>query len=140
MVQLVRITDDLPDDFEALRAEADGEGHRHLTRLAAEWAEAPEGFTAVLAAFAGGELAGVAALTPEPSGGPALRMRRLYVARAFRRQGVGRTIANALLQEALAQTDLVTVHAGNPDAAAFWVAQGFRPVAGRPWSHAYSAA
>lgn len=142
MVQLVRVTEELPEGFEALCREAEAEGHRNLTRLAQDWAEAPEGFTAVLAAFAGGELAGVGALTPEPgpAAEPALRMRRLYVARAARRQGVARSLADALLQEALGQVRLVTVHAGDPGAAAFWEAMGFRPVADRPWSHAYSAA
>ena len=139
MVQLVRVIETLPDGFDALRAEAEAEGHRHLTRLAQEWAQDPGQFTAVLAAFAGGELAGVGALTPEPEPAPqpALRMRRLYVAKAARRQGVARTLANALLQEALDQVRLVTVHAGNPDAALFWTAQGFAPVAGAAWSHEF---
>lgn len=139
MVQLVRVIDDLPDGFDALRAEAEAEGHRHLTRLAAEWADDPGRFPAVLAALAGGDLVGIGALTrePEPAAEPALRMRRLYVARAARRQGVARAMASALLQEALDQVRLVTVHAGNPDAALFWEAQGFAPVAGAAWSHEF---
>ncbi|HVI32806.1 GNAT family N-acetyltransferase [Phenylobacterium sp.] len=139
MVQLVRVFDDLPEGFEALRAEAEAEGHRHLTRLAQEWAEDPGRFAVVLAAFASGALVGVGALTPEPAPAPepALRMRRLYVSKAARRQGVARTIASALLQEALDQVRLVTVHAGNSGAAAFWEAQGFAPVAGAAWSHEF---
>ena len=38
MVQLVRVIDDLPDGFDALRAEADAEGFKAMSRLAAEWA------------------------------------------------------------------------------------------------------
>jgi GNAT superfamily N-acetyltransferase len=143
MVQLVRVTEELPDGFAALAAEAEAEGHRHIRRLAEEWASGAQRFDdpgeALLATFAQGELAGVGGLTVEPSesGEPALRMRRLYVAVAARGRGVGRTIANALLQEAGDQVDLITVHAGNEGAAAFWEALGFRPTSGRAWSHEF---
>ena len=137
-VQLVRIVDALPDGFAALQAEAEGEGHRHMTRLASEWAENPAVFVAVIAAVGDGELVGIGGLTSETtdSDEPALRMRRLYVSAAARRQGVARSIANALLQEALDQVSLVTVHAGNDSATAFWEALGFEAVEARSWSHA----
>ncbi|WP_304175524.1 GNAT family N-acetyltransferase [Phenylobacterium aquaticum] len=137
MIQLVRIEDGLPEGFERLRAEAAAEGHRHMDRLAAEWAAGEPRFVALLAALAGGGLAGIGGLTvePEPSEEPALRMRRLYVGPAHRRDGVGRAIATALIQEAFGQTALITVHAGGDAAAAFWEAQGFTSVANRPWSH-----
>lgn len=137
MLQLVRIEDTLPPGFEALRLEAEAEGHRHMTRLASQFARDPAQFTAVLAAFSDGEFVGIAALTPEPNAaqGEAFRMRRLYVAGAARRQGVATALANALLTEALNHTRLVTVHAGNPDAARFWQALDYEPVADRPWSH-----
>jgi GNAT superfamily N-acetyltransferase len=136
-LQLVRVQEALPDGFEALRAEADAEGHRNMTVLAAEFAQDPGQFTAILAAYGNGELVGIGALTPEPDTHPggAFRMRRLYVARAARRQGVARALANALLTEALNDTRLVTVHAGNPAAERFWEALGYKPVAGRAWSH-----
>jgi GNAT superfamily N-acetyltransferase len=137
MIQLVRIEDGLPDGFEALRLEADREGHNNMSRLAAERSAGEPFFIALLAAYAGGELAGVGGLTaePAPTAEPALRMRRLYVRPASRREGVGRTLASALIQEAFDQTDLVTVHAGDEAAARFWEAQGFLPVVDRPWSH-----
>lgn len=138
MLQLVRIGDALPDGFDVLRAEADAEGHRHMTRLAAEMAETPEVFVALLAAFDGGALVGIGGMTAEPADPAAIRMRRLYVAQAARGRGVARTIANALLNEALGQTRLVTVHAGNPGAERFWEAMGYAPVYGRPWSHQFA--
>jgi GNAT superfamily N-acetyltransferase len=137
MVQLIRIDDALPDGFEALRAEADAEGHRHMTRLATEVARTPELFIALLAAFDDGELKGIGGMTAEPTDPSAIRMRRLYVAQGARGRGVARSIANALLNEALGQTRLVTVHAGNPGAERFWEAMGFAPVADRPWSHQF---
>lgn len=141
MIQLIRIQDALPDGFEALRAEADAEGHRHMSRLAIEIAETPDLFVALLAAFDDGDLVGIGGLTAEPEAHPgeAFRMRRLYVAPRARRSGVARTIANALLNEALGLTRLVTVHAGNPGAERFWEALGFDLVDGRAWSHQFFA-
>lgn len=137
MIQLVRIQDELPDGFEALRLEADREGHNNMSRLAAERAAGDPFFIALLAAYRGGELAGIGGLTVEPAPAiePALRMRRLYVRPDARRGGVARTLASALIQEAFDQTALVTVHAGGEAAARFWEAQGFTPVLDRPWSH-----
>lgn len=140
-LQLVRLDDALPDGFDALRSEADAEGHRHMSRLAAEVAATPEMFTALLAAFGDGVLVGVGGVTPEPEAAPgeAWRMRRLFVSPRARRSGVARALANALLAEALGLSRLVTVHAGNPDAEAFWEAMGFERVSGRAWSHQFLA-
>ena len=139
MLQLVRVIDALPEGFEALRAEAEAEGHRHMTRLASEFDGMPDLFIALLAAFDDGVLLGIGAMTVEPTEPAAIRMRRLYVAQAARRRGVARAIASALLNEALGQTRQVTVHAGNPGAARFWEAMGFAAMAGHPWSHQFAA-
>jgi GNAT superfamily N-acetyltransferase len=137
MLQLVRIERDLPDGFARLRAEADAEGHAHMDRLAQELASGATRFEALFAAFEDGELVGIGGITAEPSGTlePAIRMRRLYVLPRARRRGVARTLASALLQEALDQVGLVTVHSDGPQAAAFWEAQGFAPADGFAWSH-----
>ncbi len=137
MLQLIRIEDDLPEGFAALRAEAASEGYRHMDRLAAEHAAGRSSFVALFGALLGGELVGIGALTPEPATTevPALRLRRLYVRAQARRQGVARALASALTQEGLDQVALLTVHAGDARAAAFWAAQGFTPVEARPWSH-----
>lgn len=139
MTQLVRIMGPLPRGFEALRAEAAAEGHRNLDRLAREWAAAPEQFHALLATFDAEAMIGIGGVTsePEPAGEPAWRMRRLYVSEKQRGRGVARTIVNGLLQEALDNVRLVTVHAGTAGAGRFWEAMAFRPVDGRPWSHEF---
>ena len=137
MLQLVRIDHDLPDGFERLRAEAEAEGHRNMTRLAEELTSGATWFEALFAAFDDGELLGVGGMTVEPAETPepALRMRRLYVSPRARRMGVARTLASALLQEAFDQVGLVTVHAGGEDAVRFWRSQAFAPVEGHAWSH-----
>jgi predicted acetyltransferase len=134
---LERITDTLPIGFAELDADAKADGHDHLSRLAAEFAQSPAIFHAIFACHLDGRLAGIGAITDEPglTSQPKWRMRRLYVHRKFRRCYVARVIANALLQEAVWNVSTVTVHAGNDDAARFWEAIGFRPVAGRAWSH-----
>jgi GNAT superfamily N-acetyltransferase len=147
MLQLVRIDQDLPDGFARLRAEAEAEGHRNMSRLAEEMATGATRFEALFAAFDDGELVGIGGMTAEPANTPepTFRMRRLYVSPRARRTGVARTLATALLQEALDQVRLVTVHAGDEGAARFWEAQGFTAAESPAWSHefrreSYSAA
>jgi GNAT superfamily N-acetyltransferase len=137
MVVLERIGDQLPAGFEELAAASRADGHVHLGRLSSEFVESPAMFHRMVAARIDGTLAGIGAITDEPAplDHPAWRMRRFYVHRDFRRCGVARSIAGALLEAAAGQVSLLTVHAGNEDAARFWEAMGFDRVAGRPWSH-----
>lgn len=139
MIQLVRIIDELPDDFERLEAEATAEGHRHIEGLSQDWSSGTQRFAgdgeALLVAYQAGELVGVGTSTLEPTErhAQALRIRHLFVSPGARRGGVARTIVAALIQEGLDNAALITVHAGAFDA--FWNAQGFQPVAGQAWSH-----
>ncbi|MGR4864392.1 GNAT family N-acetyltransferase [Caulobacter sp. LARHSG274] len=141
MIQLIRISDDLPDGFDALLADAASEGVGHMARLAESWASGGQRFDrdgeALLAALLAGDLAGVGGLSIEPAAAePARRVRRFYVRPAFRRQGLARTLASALIQEALDQVDLLTCNAAaSPAAAPFWQAQGFSPDTSGPWTH-----
>ncbi len=139
MIQLVRIIDELPGDFERLRSAAAAEGH--IERLDEDWNRGAQRFAgdgeALLAAYQEGELVGIGGITREPSetAEPALRMRRLFVSPQARRGGVATTIVAALVQEGFDNAALITVHAGDSAAGAFWEAQGFQPVTGLAWSH-----
>ena len=141
MIQLVRIIDDLPDGLPALLADAAAEGVRNMALLADGWASGDQRFQgdgeALLGALLAGELAGIGGLSIEPAAAePARRVRRFYVRPAFRRQGVARTLASALIQEALDQVDLLTCNAAaSPAAVPFWEAQGFSPDNSGPWTH-----
>jgi predicted acetyltransferase len=136
-VTLERTTRRLPIAFAELEADAKVDGHGHLTRLSAEFAQNPAMFHVIFACYIDGELAGIGGITDEPTltSQPTWRMRRLYVHRKFRRRNVARTIAIALLKEAAQKVRTVTVHAGNDEAARFWEAIGFCRVVGRNWSH-----
>jgi GNAT superfamily N-acetyltransferase len=141
LIQLIRIMDDLPDGFDTLLADAAAEGVRNMALLAEGWATGDQRFDgdgeALLGVLLAGELAGIGGLSVEPAAAePARRVRRVYVRPAFRRQGVARTLASALIQESLDQVDLLTVNAAaSPAAAPFWEAQGFSPDGSGPWTH-----
>lgn len=127
---MTRVGDELPEEIDALRALADSEGVRNVCQLVDDWRSGRERFAdpgALFAAWMGGELGGVGGLTVQPGlDVRAMRMRRLYVAPAFRRAGLGRNLAAAMIQQGLEAADLLTCNARASDAAApFWEAMGF---------------
>jgi GNAT superfamily N-acetyltransferase len=129
LVRLAQVTDALPPGFEEMRAEARAEGYRFLERLAADWAAHTTRFdapgAALLAAFLDAEPAGIGGMTIDPFIPGALRMRRFYVRPRFRRRGIGKSMAMALLERAAATGLPITVNAP-ATAFAFWEALGFR--------------
>jgi GNAT superfamily N-acetyltransferase len=106
------------------------EGYSFIERLAADWEAHNMRFEhrgeALLAAYVTGELAGIGGLTIEPVLPGALRMRRFYIRPPFRRLGIGRKLATALLERARSTTRLVTVNAA-PASVPFWETLGFTP-------------
>jgi len=129
-LELAPVTGDLPAGFDTLRAEALAEGFRQVERLAAEWASRTTRFDregeALLAVRSNGVLAGIGGLTIEPVVAGALRMRRFYVRPRFRRCGVGRKLATALLERTGYAHRLITVNAP-AGSILFWEALGFKP-------------
>jgi GNAT superfamily N-acetyltransferase len=127
-VRLERIVEKLPFGFDLLRAEAQAEGYRHLERLAEEWSAGTMRFDregeVLLAARFDADLAGIGGLTIDPALPGALRMRRFYVGKSFRRNGIGRALAEKLLAHARASGGPVTVNAA-AGSELFWVSLGF---------------
>ena len=140
-LRLGLVMEDLPASFDGLRAEALAEGHRFVERLAADWMSRAMRFDregeALLAAHVNGVLAGIGGLTIEPVVPGAVRMRRFYVCPAFRRSGVGRQLATALLERVSAGR-LITVNAA-PASFPFWESVGFTPVARDGHTHILTA-
>jgi GNAT superfamily N-acetyltransferase len=132
-VQIVRLEESLPDDFEALRAEAIAEGYNFVDGLQREWSDGDysrgDGRRATFAAFAAGSLAGIGAVTPDPYDPEPdlMRIRHVYVRPGHRGTGAGRMLAAALLQQGLALASRLSLHAADQRAAAFWESLGFRP-------------
>jgi GNAT superfamily N-acetyltransferase len=128
--KLQHVIQELPADLDALRAEARAEGYRFVERLAVDWASGTMRFDgqgeALLAARLKTVLCGIGGLTIDPVVPDALRMRRFYVRPAYRRSGIGRMLAIALLERAQSRSGLVTVNAA-PASAAFWESLGFAP-------------
>jgi GNAT superfamily N-acetyltransferase len=128
--ELQLVIENLPAGFDALREEARAEGYLFVERLAADWEACRMRFDregeALLAAHVTGVPAGIGGLTIEPVLPGALRMRRFYVRPLFRRAGIGRTLATALLERARTTGLLVTVNAA-PASVPFWESLGFAP-------------
>jgi hypothetical protein len=81
-VPLKRVIGKLPAGFAELEAGAKVEGHSHLTRFAAEFTQNPVMFDAIFATYVDDKLAGVGAITDEPTlpSQTEWRMRRLCIA------------------------------------------------------------
>jgi GNAT superfamily N-acetyltransferase len=124
------VIENLPAGFDALRTEARTEGYLFIERLVTDWEARRIRFDrkgeVLPAAHVKGVLAGIGGLTVEPVLPDALRMRRFYIRPSYRRSGVGRKLAIALLEQARSSSRLVTVNAA-PASFPFWEAVGFAP-------------
>ncbi|WFU05865.1 GNAT family N-acetyltransferase (plasmid) [Rhizobium sp. CB3171] len=129
-LQFDQIVERLPVDFEVLRRDAASEGRRFIERLHDEWQSGEQRFNqaheVLLAVRVDRGLAGVGGMTVDPDLPSAMRMRRFFIRPAYRRCGLGRQLAAAILNRTIPKGTIVTVNADNADAAAFWEALGFR--------------
>lgn len=129
-LEFEELTEHLPSDFELLRRDAAVEGKRFVERLYAEWQSGEQRFggpyEVLLAVRLNGNLAGIGGMTIDPDRPSALRMRRFYVRPAYRRRGLGRELAQAILGRPLPAGIIVTVNTDSAEAAAFWEAIGFQ--------------
>ena len=127
LLSVVTVGKSLPVGFDRLRNAARLEGFKHVDRLAHDWEQGAARFDrpgeGLLAVYAGDELAGIGGLTIDPHQFDLFRMRRFYVLPQFRKQGIGRALAAALLDGI--ETD-IGVNAPQ-EAQPFWRAIGFEP-------------
>jgi len=139
-IRLQSVIWDLPQGLDALRADARAESFKHIDRLFEEWASGENRFEKddelLLVAFADTELAAIGGITQDPTLKRTLRMRRFYVRPQFRRKGIGRKLADALLSDPRERGLKVVVNSGPAkEAPAFWESVGFVPDARDGHSH-----
>lgn len=131
MITIVEVRERLPEGFEVLRHAADDEAYEMLSRLAREWADGTNRFDrpgeALVAAMDGSVLTGMGGMNIDRGVQGAMRMRRFYVRPAYRRRGIARTIAAALLDRPEIAGRTITLKAPHAEAARFWEALGFLP-------------
>ena len=141
-MRIERITA-LPAQFSDLRADARAEGFNHIEALWQQWHEEDRRFDRpgemLVAAFAGQDLAGIGGITEDFIDPSWLRMRRFYVRPNFRRQGVGKAIAEYVLGRALPLNRQIVLYTETPAGAAFWSATGFVPIEREKTTHAMPA-
>ncbi|WP_447639521.1 GNAT family N-acetyltransferase [Pandoraea norimbergensis] len=124
----------LPPQLAELEREASAQGYRFIGRLMDDWRNGSNRFDkpgeCLLVAADNGVLAGIGGLNIDPylPGGTTARLRRLYVANAFRRRGIGEALVAALLKKASPQFHQVRLTTDTESAAVFYVRLGFTAV------------
>ncbi len=133
----------MPGALAALAVESASFGIRNVSSLVEQWGDGSQRFgrpgEGLLVAVAsprepgadesGAEAIGVGGLTWCPHVPEALRVRRFYVAEAWRRRGVARALATSLLGAGAEHADVITCNARASAAAPpFWESLGFTPV------------
>jgi GNAT superfamily N-acetyltransferase len=142
-LEIVRVSGTLPDAIDVLEAAAAQEGVRNVGMLVAGWASGAQRFdrggAALFAALHAGTLAGIGGVKPETEAGEsAMRMHRFYVHPSYRRDGVGRALAGAVMTHALTYVRVLTCNArATPAAGPFWEAMGFARVESSGYTHLF---
>jgi GNAT superfamily N-acetyltransferase len=133
MTSIVKITELELGSFRQLRDESSREGFKFIERLCEEWISGANRFDApgeaLFVAVVDGQVVGVCGLNRDPyTSNPRIgRVRRLYVASAHRRHGIGRALLRSVVRHARSHFGLLRVR--TDEASQFYEAQGFRRAA-----------
>jgi len=120
--------------FDELRADARTEGYRFIDRLADDWESGANRFDAPGETLCGcaenGLLVAVGGLNRDPfaDGADTGRIRRVYVRPNFRRQGIGRALVAALIDQGRGRFQILRLRTDNAGAARLYEQLGFEPV------------
>jgi len=122
---------DLPSQIADLEREASGQGFNFIGRLIAEWQAGSNRFDkpgeCLLAVTENDVLVAIGGVNVDPyrPDGATARLRRLYVAKAYRRRGIGEALVSALLEHASLQFRQARLSTDTASAAAFYSRLGF---------------
>lgn len=126
------------DPLAAIAADARVDGRKMVDRFIEEWTDGHNRFDkpGERAYFAkiGPDVCGLCGLNRDPFANDASigRVRRLYVATAFRRRGIGSAIIEKLLQDARGVFHTIHLRTHDPNASAFYESLGFQRIANHP--------
>ncbi len=128
--------------LDPLIIESEADGFRFLQRIPREVAADADYLdsarTVVFGVFDGPRLIAVGGLTPDPyvEDDTVGRVRHVYVARAWRRQGVGRLLVHALIMRAQSVYARLRLRTETSAAGLFYETLGFQPIAEDKATHA----
>lgn len=134
MQELIRLTELNIDVLKPLHTQAEQEGFRFLNRLAEEYWSGANRFDkpgeALFGIVSEGQLAAIGGLNRDPyeKDFHVGRVRRVYVAPAHRRQGMGRRLMEAIITEAHSHFVQLVLRTDTAQGASFYEALGFQPV------------
>jgi GNAT superfamily N-acetyltransferase len=132
------VIDEIRDvaDLVSLAADAAADGHVFVERMVSEWRDGTNRFERpgehAWGVRMSGDLVAVGGLNVDPYVADVSvgRVRRLYVARATRRSGIGSILLDRIVAEASRSFSTLRLRTVNPEAAAFYSARGFKQVLG----------
>jgi GNAT superfamily N-acetyltransferase len=129
-------------DMDALRKEASDEGFRFVERLYQDWHSNSNRFDkageCLLRAWSDAGPVGIGGRNRDPYAASQTtgRLRHLYVRNSVRRNGVASALLKELLTKARGVFRVVRLRTDTPEAASFYLSQGFQPACGDFASHA----
>ncbi len=133
---VVHAVTDLPAEIGVLAGEARAEGHLHVDRLVEDFASGKNCFDApgeaLFVAAVHERPVGVGGVNQDPydSGGPAARVRRMYVLPEARRSGVASAILLRIEAHARLRFERLNLFTASAEAALFYQRLGFVAVTG----------
>lgn len=122
-----------PTLLDALARDADADGHRMVSRLIEEWERNRFDGIGECAYVARAEvIVGVCGLNVDPfARNPTVgRVRRLYVSRSHRREGIATQLVQKIVSHALGNFRELHLRTNDPVASMFYEAMGFEKVDG----------
>ena len=128
---------------DTLRKEASDEGFRFIERLYQDWHASVNRFDkageCLLLAWSDDGPLGIGGLNRDPyTASQTTGDSGLYVQNSARRNGVASALLEELLAKARGVFSVVRLRTDTPEAASFYLSQGFRPVSDHSASHAMS--
>lgn len=131
----------LPPQIADLEREASAQGFNFVSRLMDEWRTGSNRFDkpgeCLLGVIDNGKLAGIGGLNVDPyaADGSTARLRRLYIAEAYRGRGIGKALVAELLLRASLHFRQVRLSTDTESAAAFYSRRGFSAIKDETATH-----